>query len=64
MVKFACRASVAPGFLGLDPGCDLHTAHQVILWCHPSQKRKIDNRCWLRANLPPLNKSVNVDLNR
>ena len=37
VVKFACSASVAQGFAGLDPGRRHGITHQAMLRQHPTQ---------------------------
>ena len=36
-VKFPCSLLVARGLVRIL-GADLHTAHQAMLWCHPTKK--------------------------
>ena len=38
VVKFACSASAAQGFTGLDPGRGPSTVHQAILRHRPTQQ--------------------------
>ena len=46
VVDFACSASVAQGSRVPIPGADLHTAHQAMLWRHPTYKIEEDwHRC-------------------
>src|SRR3712207_9052226 len=42
LVKFMCSASVAWGSLVWIPGAHLHTAHQAMLWQHPTYKIEED----------------------
>ena len=42
MVKFACSALVPWGLLVWMLGMDLHTAHQAMLWRHPTSKTQKD----------------------
>ena len=42
VVKFACSALVAQGSQARMPGTDLHTAHQPMLWQHPTYKIEED----------------------
>ena len=42
VVKFACPASVAWGSRVQIQGADLHTAHQAMLWQHPTYKIEED----------------------
>ena len=36
VVKFLCSASARLGFVGSIVGVDPHTAHQAMLWQHPT----------------------------
>ena len=42
VVKFACSALVAWGLQVQILGANLHTAHQAMLWCHPTYKIEED----------------------
>ena len=54
MVKFVCSTLVAQSSQVQNPGEDLHTAHQAVLWWHPTYKVEEDwHRCLLSNNLPP-----------
>ena len=58
MVRFACSALVARGLQVQVLCADPHTAHQAMLWRHPTYKVEEDwHRCELRANLPHQNKT-------
>ena len=39
VVKFLCSPSVARGSWVWIPGADLRTAHQAVLWLHPTYKK-------------------------
>ena len=53
VVKFTHSAAVAQGLRVRIPGADLHTAHQDMLWQHPTHKTEEDgHRYQLRDNLP------------
>ena len=53
MVEFTCSAWAAQGLQVQIPGADLCTAHQAMLWWHPTYKIEEDrHRCELRDNLP------------
>ena len=46
VIKFACSILVAQGSWFWIPGADLHTAHQALLWRHPTYKIEEDgHRC-------------------
>ena len=42
VVKFTCSALVAQSSWVLIPGPDVHTAHQAMLWRHPTYKIEED----------------------
>lgn len=42
VVKFACSTLVAQGLQIWIPSMDLHTAHQAMLWRHPTYKIEED----------------------
>ena len=51
--KFTCSTSAAQGSWVQTPGMDLYTAHQAMLWWHPTYKMEEDwHRCQLMATLP------------
>ena len=53
VVTFTCSTLVAWGAQIWILGVDLHSAHQAVLWWHPTYKIEEDwHRCSLRANLP------------
>ena len=53
VVNFACSAVVAQGSQDQNPGVDLCTTHQAMLWQHPTYKiEEAWNRCSLGDNLP------------
>ena len=53
MVKFTCSALAAWDSPVWIPGTDLYTAHQAMLWQHPTYKiERHWHRCCLSDNLP------------
>ena len=61
VVNFACPTSAALGLLVPMPGSDLYTAHQAMLWQHPTRKTEEDWQQVLargQSSLPPSKKSL------